>query len=204
MEIKFQTGNKKTSMSEYIIFTIIISLIVAFLFSPLNSLLKKYGNTLNPILCGSLWSIKNEEMQRFFYQICIATKDNHLTENEIYSLIDGIQNSFHSPYNKFFYQDERIREARVHYATGYAIDSYINRMHVKPFVRFDKPKGYFQDVYNPHKYNEEQIVLLEQAQYTELPNNNSTAQKILGPQRELKYVGLHFPYGISMEKDSYK
>ena len=204
MVFKYQSGNQPPSIAEYVVFSIIIGLVVACLYSPLNLLLKRYGQQLNPVICNSVWSLKNENLQRLFYQMCIATKDNHLSKEEIYSLIDGIQNSFNHPGKEFFYQDERIREIRVHYATGYAIDSYINKLNVKPFVKFDKPKGYFEDVYQPNKYNEEQRVLLEQAQYIEFPNNQSKAQEILGPTRELKYVGLHFPYGISMEKDTDK
>lgn len=202
MKMKYQTNNSSPSIAEYVIFSLIVGSIVACLYGPLNSILHRYGRYLNPVICKSIWSLKNENLQRLFYQICISTKDNHLSQQEIYSLIDGIQNSLHSPYNKFFYQDERIKESRIHYSTGYAIDSYINNIKVKSFVKFDKPKGYFEDVYKPHKYNEEQRILLEQAQYTEFPNNHSNAQETLGPARELKYVGLQFPYGLNLEPES--
>ena len=200
MQFKIQIG-KNYTLTQYLVFSLIIGVVIACFSGPLNSLLNKHGKEINSIICNSVWSLKNETLQRLFYQVCIATKDQKLSDDEIYGLIDGIQKAFKSPYNDMFAQDERIREMRIHYSTGYAIDSYIDKMNVKPFVRFDKPKGYFEDVYQPNKYNEEQRILLEQAQYTEFHNNGSNAQNVLGPARELKYVGLHFPYGNQLEKN---
>ena len=198
MDFKIQIG-KKYSIAQYIAFSLIIGVVITCFSGPLNNLLKRYGKEINPIICNSVWSLKNENLQRLFYQMCILTKKDKLSDGDIYGFIDGIQKAINSPLNDMFVQDERIREQRIHYATGYAIDSYINKLEVKPFVRFDKPKGYFDDVYTP-KYNEEQKILLQQAQYTEFLSNKSKAQEILGPARELKYVGLHFPYGLNLEK----
>lgn len=193
--------NKK-SIYTYILFSLIICSIVTFLYKPLNNLLYKYGTEINRITCDVIWSLKNETFQRLFYQICISTKDNHLDNQEIYSFIDSIQKALNSPYNDFFVQDKTIRDKRIEYSTGYAIDSYISKIRPEKFIRReDKPKDYFQDVYIPNKYNEEQKILLEQAQYTEFEKNTSKAQSILGPHRELKYVGLHFPYGLNIEKN---
>lgn len=192
---------KKYSISQYIIFSLVIGVIISFISITLNSLLNRYGKQINSNICSNIWSLKNENLQRLFYQICISTKDHKLSDLELYGLIDGIQKAFKNPYNDIFVQDDRIREMRIHYSTGYAIGSYINKLNAKPFVRFDKPKEYFQDVYETNKYNEEQRILLEQAQYTEFKNDDSKAQNILGPKRELKYVGLHFPYGIELEMD---
>ena len=199
---KFQIGKPQRTITQMVLFSLITHILISILSGPLNSILKRYGDIVNKTTCDIVWSLKNENLQRLFYQLCIATKDHKLSNDEIYSLIDNIQKIYKSPYNDFFVDDKTIRDMRIEYSTGYAIDSYINKIQVKPFVRFDKPKGYFQDVYAPNKYNEEQKVLLEQAQYTEFPSNHSKAQEILGPARELKYVGLHFPYGLNLEKST--
>ena len=200
MQFKNQIGKQTPSLVKYIAFSLIIGVVITGFSGPLNGLLKRYGKELNPIICNSVWSLKNENLQRLFYQMCILTKKEHLTNDDLYGFIDGIQKALNSPLNDMFVQDEKIREQRVYYATEYAIDSYINKLEVKPFVRYDKPKNYFEDVYQPNKYNEEQKILLEQAEYTEFPSNHSKAQELLGPTRELKYVGLHFPYGLNLEK----
>ena len=74
-------------------------------------------------------------------------------------------------------------------------------LHKNQLIDYNKPKGYFEKVYTPNIYNKEQIVLLEQAKYTEHKIDNSYAQQILGPKRELTYVGLTFPYGSTLEID---
>lgn len=193
---------KQRPIYQYILFTVIIGIVVSFLSNFINPFLSKYGKEFNLITCNFIWSLKNENFQRLFYQLCISTKDHHLDNQEIYSFIDSIQKALNSPYNDFFVQDKTIRDKRIEYSTGYAVDSYISKIKTEKFVRReDKPKDYFLDVYEPNKYNEEQKVLLEQAQYTEFQSNNSEAQKILGPHRELKYVGLRFPYGSQLEKE---
>ena len=192
----------KRPVYQYILFTLIVGILVSLFSSFINPFLSRYGNQFNLITCKLVWSLENETFQRLFYQLCISTKDNHLDNQEIYSFIDSIQKALKSPYNDMFVEDKTIRDKRIEYSTGYAIDSYISKIRPEKFVRKDdKPNNYFEDVYEPNKYNEEQKVLLEQAQYIEFEKNNSKAQSILGPQRELKYVGLHFPYGLNLQPD---
>ena len=177
----------------------ILGIIVSLVSSPVNFFLKKYGSEFNTFVCKVIWSFENENVQRLFHQLCIITKDNNLTDEEITSFIDGIQNSLKHPHKEFFYTDKQIRDNRIRYSTEYAIDSYFNKVRKEKYVRTeDKPEGYFEDVYTPQKYTKEQITLLEQAEYIEYPEDGSNAQKILGPTRELRYVGLHFPYGSNL------
>ena len=200
MEFKFET-NKQFSTIDYVIFSLVMATCIACLSGPLNKILINYGRQLNTIACHSFLNFKNENIQKLFYQICISTKDNKLTNEEIYSLIDFVQNSFNYPYKKLFYSDKRVRDMRIEYSTGYEINSYINKIKQNRLIDYNKPKGYFENVYTPNIYNKEQIVLLEQAKYTEYELDGSYAQQVLGPKRELSYVGLKFPYGSTLEVD---
>jgi hypothetical protein len=192
---------KQRSITEYVVFTLVIAVVIALLRNPLNRFLNNYGNFFNPVVCSLTWSLNSQDLKRLLYQVCVSTKDNHLTDEEIESLLDIGQKTAKSPFDDFFYVDETMREMRVHYSTGYAVDSYIESLKPKKFVRQDKPVGFFNDVYQPNKYNPEQQVLLEQAQYREYPSDGSKAQSILGPKRELSYVGLKFPYGLNLSKE---
>ena len=194
--MKFQIPiiNLKGKVLGAVGYTALISFFILFVSTPLNNFLKtKYGLFTSNVICDSVSRLP-EQYRFLFYQICSSTDDLKITPEEFAFIVINSMKSGETKTSikELISNNEKYREVLVKQSVGYAILEYQTKVEKTKYIDKEKPKGYFDDVYEPNRYNSEQIVLLEQAKYTEYPLDGSYAQSVLGPKRELSYVGLKF------------
>lgn len=196
MKFQIPLTNLKGKVIGAVGYTALISFFILVLSTPLNNLFKsKYGKHVSDLICDI--SIKVPSQYRFlFFQICSSTEDLKITPEEFAAIIiSSIENSeIKTALKETASKSEEYRKTIISQSVNFGITEYQSKMKKAKYVDTEKPSDYFEDVYKPNNYNEEQIVLLEQAKYTEHESDDSYAQKVLGPKRELTYVGLKFPY----------
>ena len=185
--------------------SIAITAIIFSIISPfINNFLKNNSNyQLIGGICERVFNIKDEQIRQIFYASCLSISDRKISFYETTDILSKAFNLFSKNPENFYSNgikpDQNYRDQRIKNNVSYGIDQYISSIKKERFINSnDKPVGYFIDVYEPNKYNEEQKVLLEQAKYSEENPDDSSAQKILGPKRNLSYVGLKFPYGSNL------
>lgn len=196
MRFQIPITNLKGKIVGAVGYTALISFFVLILSRPLNDFLKtSYGKYSSELICEAI--LKVPEQYRFlFFQLCSSVEDLKITPEEFASILINAMKSSETKtaIKEVASKNETYREVLVKQAVGYGIFEYQMKMKQDKYIDKEKPKGFFDNVYQPNLYNEEQIVLLEQAKYTEYTPDGSYAQEVLGPKRELTYIGLKFPY----------
>ena len=196
MRFQIPITNLKGKIVGAVGYTALISFFILVLSKPLNDFLKtKYGKYSSEVICETIMKVP-EKYRFLFFQICSSTEDLKITPEEFASiLIDAMKsNETKTAIKETASNSEIYREVIVKQAVGYGILEYQEKMRKSKYVDIQKSKGYFDDVYKLNLYSKEQIVLLEQAKYTEYTPDGSYAQEVLGPKRDLTYAGLKFPY----------
>lgn len=183
----------------------IISTLIFYLITPyLNRLLKeKYVIDISKELCSMLYSIKNEEWKFLVYSLCKSISDSEINKPEMDNLIVQIERIFSSSFlQSGAVLDTSYREERIKQVVSYSVSTYLHRIKTEKYIDTNKPIYILQQVEkNKEEFNEDQLTLLRQARYTEFNSDGSLAQSVLGPKRELTYVGLKFPYGSELQED---
>jgi hypothetical protein len=197
MKFQIPVTNLKGKIIGAVGYTALFSFFIIVLSKPINWFVQsEYGKVSSKIICELIFKVP-EQYQFLFYQICDSIEDLHITPAEFASIINNAlkKGELKQALKETASKNNEYREAVVRQAVGYGIEEYRRKIQKPKYVDIQKPEGYFENVYEPNIYNKEQIVLLEQARYTEYEPDGSYAQQVLGPKRELTYVGLKFPYG---------
>lgn len=200
MRFQIPVTNLKGKIIGAVYPTALICFFVVLLSRPLNDFLKtKYGKVSSTIICELIFKVP-EQYRFLFFQICDSTQDLKITPEEFATIVTNAMKNgeIKQAIKTTASQSDKYREVLVRQAVGYSIAEYKTKIRTNKYIDIEKPSGYFNNVYKPNLYNKEQIVLLEQTKYTEYHKDGSYAQSVLGPKRELTYVGLKFPYGSQL------
>lgn len=200
MRFQIPVTNLKQKVIGAVGFTTLVTFFVLILSGPINWFIKtEYGKLSSKIICELIFKVP-KQYQFLFFQICDSTQDLKVTPEEFAAIItDAIKNGeVKQSIKETASKNNNYREVIVRQTVGYGIEEYKRKIEKPRYIDTKKPEGYFENVYEPNVYNEEQKILLEQAKYTEYESDGSYAQQVLGPKRELTYVGLKFPYGSNL------
>lgn len=200
MRFQIPVTNLKGKIIGAVGYTALICFFVVLLSRPLNDFLKtKYGKVSSSVICELIFKVP-EQYRFLFFQICDSTQDLKITPEEFATIVTNAMKNgeIKQAIKTTASQSDKYREVLVRQAVGYSIAEYKTKIRTNKYIDIEKPSGYFNNVYKPNLYNKEQIVLLEQTKYTEYHKDGSYAQSVLGPKRELTYVGLKFPYGLQL------
>ncbi len=161
-----------------------------------------YGNSyfrsISDTFCSNLWKIENENVRFFLYNYCVDIQDGKLDEKESKSQLVLLDSLFLNIFPDDFHKDQLNLYRNYGNSVDYSVDNYINQIKTDKFVRDDKPENFIENFVDNRNPTEEEVVLIEQSVYTDIPIEESK-KTALGDGFGLKYDGLTFSYGNSLE-----